>query len=86
MARGWESKSVENQQELREAAREEAAAAKLQNHEDAERRRKRESLESSRKRVLHDIENAKNPRYKLVLDAALAHLDQQLSELNAGSS
>jgi hypothetical protein len=43
--------------------------------------RKREDLLLSRKRVLNDIDTAQNPRYKQILTAALAHLDQELARL-----
>lgn len=43
--------------------------------------RKKEDLLLSRKRVLHDIEAAHNPRYKQILTAALAHLDRELAGL-----
>jgi len=49
--------------------------------QDAERNKKRESLLLSRTRVLHDIDNAHNPRYREVLKAALKHLDDKLSEI-----
>jgi hypothetical protein len=48
---------------------------------DAERIRQRESLQMSRTRVLHDLEAANNPRYKVILEAALKHLDDKLLEL-----
>jgi hypothetical protein len=43
--------------------------------------RKKEDLQLSRTRVLNDLEAAQNPRYKLMLNQALAHLDQELSRL-----
>jgi molecular chaperone GrpE (heat shock protein) len=43
--------------------------------------RKTEDLQLTRRRVLHDIEAARNPRYKQMLTEALAHLDQELSRL-----
>lgn len=43
--------------------------------------RKTEDLQLSRKRVLHDLEAAQNPRYKQMLTQALAHLDLELSRL-----
>ncbi len=49
--------------------------------EELARIRQRENLELSRIRVLHDLENAHNPRYAAVLRAALAHLDRELSHL-----
>lgn len=79
MARGWESKSVESQIESAESRR--AARGVAISPQDAERSKKRESLLMSRTRVLHDLDNAKNPRYQEVLKAALKHLDDKLSEI-----
>jgi hypothetical protein len=79
MARGWESKAVEGQIEARRAERD-----MHKNRPDAaqlDTLRKREDLQLSRKRVLHDIEAAQNPRYVQILTAALAHLDQELARL-----
>ena len=80
MARGWESKSVESQIESAESRRAAAAAAAVDPVE-IERRKKRESLLLSRTRVVHDMEQAHNPRYRDMLEAALKHLDEKLSEL-----
>ena len=80
MARGWESKSVESQIESAESRRAASQSAKL-NAAEAARNQQRESLLLSRTRVLHDLEHAANPRYRQVLEAALKHLDQKLSEL-----
>jgi hypothetical protein len=80
MARGWESKSVEAQIELRESRRPAARGAAL-NALEAERVKKRESLLLSRTRVVHDLETAHNPRYREILSAALKHLDDKLSEV-----
>jgi hypothetical protein len=81
MARGWESKDVESQVD---AAKERARLAKLPklSAEEAARNRERESLELSRKRVLHDIETSKNPGYRVTLEAALKHLDDKLAMLS----
>jgi hypothetical protein len=43
--------------------------------------RKKESLILSRTRVLHDLEASRNPRYRAMLQQALADLELQLSEL-----
>ena len=43
--------------------------------------RERESLQMSRKRVLHDIETATHARYRTQLEAALQYLDGRLKEL-----
>jgi hypothetical protein len=80
MARGWESKSVESQIESAESRRAASRRAEISALE-AERTRQRQSLMLSRTRVLHDLENATNPGYRKVLEAALKHLDQKLAEL-----
>jgi hypothetical protein len=80
MARGWESKSVESQIEAREARRP-ASRRQPVSATDTERIKQRESLQMSRTRVLHDLEAANNPRYKIILEAALKHLDDKLLEL-----
>lgn len=80
MARGWESKSVEAQID---AAVEHHSAA-LENSPDPEKLqliRKRETILLSRIRVVRDLNNALNPRYRDVLAKALADLDAQLSTL-----
>jgi hypothetical protein len=80
MARGWESKDVESQQELREAER----RAKLEqplSPEEAERKQKRESLGLTRARVAADLERARHPRHRQQLQAALDHLDAELAAL-----
>ena len=80
MARGWESKSVESQIESAESRHSTSSGAAV-SAVDVERTKKRDSLLLSRTRVLHDLENAHNPRYREILQAALKHLDGKLSEL-----
>jgi hypothetical protein len=80
MARGWESKSVEAQIDMAET-RSAAAQAKVLSQETLDLIRKKESLLMSRTRVVRDLENAQNPRYKAVLSKALADLDAQLTTL-----
>ncbi len=79
MARGWESKSVEAQIETRESSGGNAAAERL-NPQQLELLRKREGLLLSRSRVLRDLETARNPRYRKILQEALAYLDHQLAQ------
>ena len=81
MARGWESKSVEAQIDMAET-RSAAAQAKVLSQETLDLIRKKESLLMSRTRVVRDLENAQNPRYKAVLSKALADLDAQLKKLD----
>jgi hypothetical protein len=80
MARGWESKSVEGQIESRRSEKKDVRMV-MPNAGQLDSIRKREDLMLSRKRVLHDIEAAQNPRYVEILTAALAHLDQELARL-----
>ncbi|HEY1495707.1 MAG TPA: hypothetical protein VGF49_14240 [Candidatus Solibacter sp.] len=80
MARGWESKSVEAQIDMAET-RSAAATAKALTQETLDLLRKKESLLMSRTRVVRDLENAQNPRYRAVLSKALADLDAQLTTL-----
>ena len=80
MARGWGSKSVESQIESAEAAK---RPHKKNGPEpvEVERLRKKESLQLSRIRVLHDLESAQHPRYKKILSDALAYLDDEIAKL-----
>ena len=81
MARGWESKSVEAQMDL-------AADSKAGQHEkqsDRESRLKRNSLLLSRARVLQQIAECRNPRYKELLVKSLEHLDEKLQEMDAAA-
>jgi hypothetical protein len=80
MARGWESKSVEAQIDMAED-RSATAQAKVLSQETLNLLRKKESILMSRTRVVRDLQNAQNPRYKAVLNKALADLDAQLTTL-----
>ena len=80
MARGFESKSVEEQQA--EAKRESTLGQQL-TPEQVERRRKREGLILSRKNVKQRLDSASNPAHRQMLEGALADLDRQLAELGS---
>jgi hypothetical protein len=67
MARGFESKMVEFQQE--EAARRGGGGT---------RAKERSSLELARARAAADLERATNPAHRKMLEAAIAALDAQL--------
>jgi hypothetical protein len=77
MARGWESKSVEQQQE--EMAEHRKAAGPVLTPEQRERERKRQGLLLSRKRLVQQLEVAQNPRHQQMLRQAIAELEKQLS-------
>ena len=81
MARGWESKSVEEQIDMAEARRP-VTAGGVQTTETLKVIRQKENILLSRTRVVHDLESAQNPRYKAVLYKALADLDAKLSTLS----
>lgn len=76
MARGWESKSVEQQQE--EATSSTAKGPRLTPEQISEHQR-RQSLELSRKRIAQQLEVATNPTHRQMLEAALKDLDAQLA-------
>lgn len=75
MARGFESKNVEYQQE--EAARGRVSKAKLSAEEQA-RIARRGSLELARKRAVADLARASAPAHKHMLEQAIEALDAQL--------
>ena len=79
MARGWESKSVEQQQE--EAKSQTSAHKQPLTPEQILAAQKRQGLELSRKRILQQLETVSNPRHRQVLEAALKDLDEQLANI-----
>jgi hypothetical protein len=81
MARGFESKMVEFQQE--EAARRRSAAPGLTGDEKA-RRSRREGLELARARAAADLAKATAPAHRRMLEEAIAALDRQLAEVAGG--
>lgn len=76
MARGWESKSVEEQQS---EARATAPARPPRSPEEVAKDEKRYALKLARSRVAQQLESAHNPNYRKMLEAALADLDRKLS-------
>jgi hypothetical protein len=77
MARGWESKSIEQQQEEMLVRRETARAPVPASQQ--ERNRKRDGLLLSRERLTRQLQTAANPRHRQMLEQALAELARQLS-------
>lgn len=79
MARGWESKSV---QEQIEAARSRHGESKQQlTPEQAALAKKRDALLLHRTRVLHDLETCHEERYRKTLTEGLAYLEAELTAL-----
>jgi hypothetical protein len=77
MARGWESKSVEQQQEASIEQRKTARAPL--SPDEQKRNRKREGLLLSRERLTQQLQAASNPRHRQMLEQAIAELESQLS-------
>jgi hypothetical protein len=77
MARGWESKSVEEQMEN---ARQQKDAAAAQSAKPVHHSRQHENLVLARARLVKDLETTSNPRYKQFLEASLAEIDKQIAE------
>jgi hypothetical protein len=75
MARGWESKAIESQQE--EAVRQRTSRPALTPDERAREERRR-SLELTRARTLADLSRATAPHHRAMLQQAIAALDEQL--------
>jgi len=80
MARGWESKSVEDQIQNSQSKPSETQQRHFEPSE-AEARRRREVLLLSRTRVQRDLEASQNPRYRDQLNRALAEIDSQLAAI-----
>ncbi|MEA2337811.1 MAG: hypothetical protein QOE82_1818 [Thermoanaerobaculia bacterium] len=80
MARGFESKAVESNRQDAEDEREARGRRERPDIHEIERRQKREGLELSRRRIVHEMEGA-NERRRASLQAALAHLDGELAKL-----
>jgi hypothetical protein len=77
MARGFESKSAQSQQQDAEEAR--AQRGKSQpDREVLERTRRREGIEMSRRRIERELQETSNDRRREQLRAALEHLDGEL--------
>lgn len=84
MARGWESKSVEAQQDIarQEPLRpDEARPKKGESPEDLVRRERIAALHLSRSRTLDQLETAANPNHRQTLLRALSALDAELDAL-----
>jgi hypothetical protein len=79
MARGWESKSIEAQQD--EATRQKTPRPAL-TPEQRETAARRQTLELTRSRAAADLERATAPQHRRMLEQAIAAIDEQLAALN----
>ena len=79
MARGWESKSVEDQQASADAKW--TPSGPELTPEERERKTKRATLGLSRARILQDLQVACDTRHRAMLEKALADVDAMIAAL-----
>ena len=81
MARGWESKDVESQVQDRKTVADNKGQGQ-KTAEQVKREQEKRGLALSRTRILNSLESATHPNHRKSLEAALAHLDKNIAELN----
>jgi hypothetical protein len=82
MARGWESKSVEDQ--IEEARRsQDESKNRLQSPEDRERERKVESLKLERSRLTELLERARSEAHQRMIRQSLQAIEEEITALIA---
>ena len=79
VARGWESKSVELQQD--DATSSPGEPKRHLTPEQREIESRKEGLKLSRSRILEQLRSAENLHYRKILEQALAVLDEQITRL-----
>ena len=79
MARGWESKSIEAQQE--EASSSKSSGRPRLTREGADRQRKMESLQLSLRRIAEQMEHIQNARHRQMLEQARTDLEREIEAL-----
>jgi hypothetical protein len=80
MARGWESKAIEAQQDAAVDARRTGPALSAA---EAARKSERATLMLARSRALADLQQACAPAHRAMLEQAIADLDRRLAALDA---
>jgi hypothetical protein len=80
MARGWESKSVEEQQSSVDLAASTAEGRRKNDLERAQRERQRQELDLQRERILS--ERTSSPVRRAALEAALADIESRMALLS----
>ena len=84
MARGWESKSVEQQQE--EMAEHRTAVGPSVSPDQQRRNRLRDGVRLSRQRLTQQLHAACNPRRRQMLEDSITELDRQLASIEQDGS
>jgi len=80
MAKGWESKSVEEQQS--EATNLSKSSKPRMTPEQIANQQSRNGLELSRQRMLQQLQAACNPNHRSMLEKALADIDARIAALS----
>jgi hypothetical protein len=81
MARGWESKSIEAQQE--EAAEKDSSSKPHRTPGETARLREKESLRLSLRNITEQLTRTRNERRRAVLEQARTDLELRLDKLGA---
>jgi hypothetical protein len=79
VARGWESKSVEEQIQAADARR--GVSKPKQTSEEIANERKRDSLLLQRTRIMRNLENCSSERYRKTLSDGLTFLEAEIEAL-----
>ena len=85
MARGWESKSVEDQIDQAQAARQTRQRQEL-TEDQIEQLRLKDALLLERTRLVREMERAYKRRHLESLERALAHIEAELAKLGVGQA
>jgi hypothetical protein len=80
VARGWESKAVEDQIAASED-RKAAASNRARTSDELERESRRQGLLLSRAKIVVDIQKARDERHRAALQQALDYIDAQIGVL-----
>ena len=80
MARGWESKAVEDQMTSAEAKAPAPPRREL-TPEERDRETRRATLQLARASALQDLQRACDRRHRALLEQTVAHLDEALRKL-----
>jgi hypothetical protein len=84
MARGWEREPAASAAAGVAKDHRHAVPENAPDRETLQRIRKKESIQLSRVRVARELKSAQNPRYRALLEKALADLDEQLRSVSKG--
>jgi hypothetical protein len=81
MARGWESKSVEEQMDAAESRRVERKAADAVTAEQVRVDHERDAIQMQLTRIRRELEDARHERHREQLQGAIKHLEEKLAQV-----